>query len=408
MTMRMTPARPPAVAAWLFRHFACGPNADAVLGDLAEQYTRKSRMWYWRQVLKGIPVSVVTEALGHKAIAAGAIVTGCIAWIVFLEMYPSFVLGSVAGPVLGFDVVTALFSAPPGMGVWAAAWSPVAFSLFFPSTSTAFQLWTQIALPLVGWTACGWIVTRVDIGRTHRDLAPLFAGFILLLNLVFAIPGVTRFLAAVRSEPFGSSGALSSVEAVDLIAPTAANAAVAVFGILLGGSLRRTRSGGAAMTALMTPILAGAMVFGQDRPVAAAQQAPPPRFDVVSVKPSAPEPTDGPMLGMPGAFMPGGPSPADSATTRRFVALNAELEIILHRAYPEFARPGMLIAPDWIADERFDIDGRAGTDVPVRLMRLMLRQLLVDRFAMQSHTEMRLVDTYHLVLARGDGNSAHA
>jgi uncharacterized protein (TIGR03435 family) len=36
-------------------------------------------------------------------------------------------------------------------------------------------------------------------------------------------------------------------------------------------------------------------------------------------------------------------------------------------------------------------------------MRLMLRQLLVDRFAMQSHTEMRLVDVYLLVLGRGNG-----
>jgi uncharacterized protein (TIGR03435 family) len=106
---------------------------------------------------------------------------------------------------------------------------------------------------------------------------------------------------------------------------------------------------------------------------------------------------------MPGAFLPGGTSPADSATTRRFGAVNAELEIILHRAYPEFAGPGMLIAPDWIAEERFDIDARAGTDVPVSLMRGMLRQLLADRFAMQSHTEMRLLDIYHLLVARRDG-----
>jgi uncharacterized protein (TIGR03435 family) len=128
-----------------------------------------------------------------------------------------------------------------------------------------------------------------------------------------------------------------------------------------------------------------------------------PRFEVASVKPSAPGNIDGPTFGMPGAFLPGGPSPADSAITRRFGAINAELEVILHRAYPEFAGPGLLIAPDWIADERFDIDARAGTDVPVRLMRQMLRQLLVDRFTMQSHTEMRQVDLYHLVLARGDG-----
>jgi hypothetical protein len=168
-------------------------------------------------------------------------VTGCIAWFGFLAMYPTFVFGFVADPVLGFDVFNALFSAPPLMGVWAATWNPVAISLFFPSDSTVFRLWIQIALPLAAWTVCGWIVTRVDIGRAHRDLAPLFAGFILLLNLVFVIPGLTGFLAAVRGEPFGPNGAPFSIGAADLIAPTAANAAISVFGILLGGSLRRTR-----------------------------------------------------------------------------------------------------------------------------------------------------------------------
>jgi len=176
-------------------------------------------------------------------------------------------------------------------------------------------------------------------------------------------------------------------------------------GVVVNASWRTVLIAG-AMTAVTTPIVASAIALGQDeqsRPVAPAKQASAPRFDVVSVKPSAPAPDDGPALGMPGAFLPGGPAPADSATTRRFMAMNVELEVVLHRAYPEFARPGMLIAPDWIADERFDIDGRAGTDVQVRLMRLMLRQLLVDRFAMQSHTELRPVDTYQLILARADG-----
>ena len=131
-----------------------------------------------------------------------------------------------------------------------------------------------------------------------------------------------------------------------------------------------------------------ALVFGRS-----PQQVSPPRFELVSIKPVAPAPIDEPALGMPGAFLPGG----------RYGAFNVELEITLHRAYPQFAKPGLLIAPEWISREKFDIDARAGTDVPIPRMRLLLRQLLVDRFAMQSHTEMRLVDTYQLVLARADG-----
>ena len=65
----MTAKQPPAFATWLLQHFGCGPNNDSVLGDRAEQYPQKSNTWYWRQVLKGIPVSVAKEALGHKAMS---------------------------------------------------------------------------------------------------------------------------------------------------------------------------------------------------------------------------------------------------------------------------------------------------------------------------------------------------
>lgn len=126
---------------------------------------------------------------------------------------------------------------------------------------------------------------------------------------------------------------------------------------------------------------------------AAAQQPLSPRFEVASVRPSPPAPIGAPTVSKPGAFEPGG----------RFEARNATLLIILHRAYPEFARAERLVAPEWIANERFDIDGRAGTEAPIPLIRLMLRQLLADRFGLQTHTEMRLVDTYQLVLARQDG-----
>lgn len=234
----MSAKRPPSLATWLLRHFGCGPNTEAVLGDLSEQYLHKSRTWYWRQVLKGIPISIVAEALGHKMIAAKAIVAGCIAWLVFVAVYPGFVFGFASRSGPSFDLVSYL--AHP-LIAWAALWIPVLFSVS-PSDSLVFQLWIQIALPLAAWTVCGWIVTRVDIGRTHRDLAPLFAGFILLLNLLFVIPGLTGFLAEFRGRPFGPGGAVLSISALDLIALTVANIAISVFGILLGGRLRRANS----------------------------------------------------------------------------------------------------------------------------------------------------------------------
>ena len=230
----MSAKQPPSLATWLVKHFGCGPNTDAVLGDLSEQYVHKSNTWYWRQVLKGIPISIVKEALGHKAIAAKAIVAGGLAWFVFLAIYPSFVAGFGSSPVLTIDIL----GAPPLIGAWAALSNPVTVSPFLAGDSTVFRIWIQFALPFIAWTVCGWIVTRVDIGRTHRDLAPLFAGFVLLLNLLLGVPGLAAFLIEIDSNRFGPNTAFSTT-AVDFIALTAVNATVAVFGILLGGTLWR-------------------------------------------------------------------------------------------------------------------------------------------------------------------------
>jgi len=58
----MTSKHPPGLATWLLKHFGCGPNKDALLGDLAEQYGQKnSAMWYWRQAMRAIPVSFVRQ-----------------------------------------------------------------------------------------------------------------------------------------------------------------------------------------------------------------------------------------------------------------------------------------------------------------------------------------------------------
>ena len=111
-----------------------------------------------------------------------------------------------------------------------------------------FRIWIQFVLPFIAWTVCGWIVTRVDIGRAHRDLAPLFAGFVLLLNLVLGVPGLAAFLIEINSNRFGSRTALSTTP-IDFIALTAVNATVTVFGILLGGTLQRTET-----TDITTPV----------------------------------------------------------------------------------------------------------------------------------------------------------
>ena len=54
----MRSTNPPVVATWFLRQLGSGPNNDALLGDLIEQYgQRRSRIWYWRQVFVAIAVS---------------------------------------------------------------------------------------------------------------------------------------------------------------------------------------------------------------------------------------------------------------------------------------------------------------------------------------------------------------
>jgi len=58
----MTLKHPPGAATWLLKHLGSGQDSDAILGDLAEQYSQKdSAIWYWRQTMKAIPISYVRE-----------------------------------------------------------------------------------------------------------------------------------------------------------------------------------------------------------------------------------------------------------------------------------------------------------------------------------------------------------
>jgi len=235
----MTPRRPPAIATWIWKHFGCGPNQEAVLGDLAEEYLQKgSRMWYWRQVLKAIPVSVFKEVRAHKRTAAWAIVAGCAIWTLFVVMiYPLFTTPFFGGNAVGVEIQPL----HPVGSAWSVLWAPVLLPAGLrPGNPLAFLVWIQIALPFLIWMLIGWIVARVDIGidptksfgpklivRFHRDLVLLFAVSILLLNILLVGP----FLSFIGAQAYR------------FIGPLAANAVASVFAILLGGSLRGNKKG---------------------------------------------------------------------------------------------------------------------------------------------------------------------
>jgi uncharacterized protein (TIGR03435 family) len=59
--------------------------------------------------------------------------------------------------------------------------------------------------------------------------------------------------------------------------------------------------------------------------------------------------------------------------------------------------------PEWIERERFQVDARAESEASLDEMRVMVRNLLADRFGFRSHSEASVIDSYALVRARADG-----
>ena len=210
----------------MLKRFGSGPNNDAVLGDLAEQYLQKaSAMWYWRQAMKAIPVSFFREIQGHKWIAARALLTGWGMWI-------------LCGKAMIFPFVSPFFSGN-GWDVWIGpgqpiktAWSFMWMPVLGPFSSNqwaglrhVYPFVFAVALPLMVGAMCGWLVVRY-----HREqqtgVVLLFAGSLLLMNLVL----------------FGPFIIFGGPPVANVVGPLAANVAASVLGILFGGGLLRFNS----------------------------------------------------------------------------------------------------------------------------------------------------------------------
>ncbi|MGD0499753.1 MAG: TIGR03435 family protein [Bryobacteraceae bacterium] len=113
-------------------------------------------------------------------------------------------------------------------------------------------------------------------------------------------------------------------------------------------------------------------------------------FEVASVKPAVPGP--GPMaLGVRG-----GPGSSDPS---RFTATNLTLLAIILQAYdvPSFR----LSAPSWLSSERFNIAAKVPPGTTEDQFRVMLQNLLADRFKLVAHRESRQAPVYALVIDRG-------
>ena len=124
--------------------------------------------------------------------------------------------------------------------------------------------------------------------------------------------------------------------------------------------------------------------FGQGAPES-------PTFEVASVKPAEPQPE-----GMMRVRMSGGPGTPDPG---QLTYTNVSLKNVLINAYD--VNDYQISGPNWLDRERFDIVAKIPQGTTKEQFRLMLQNLLAERFKLALHHETKELPIYALVVGKG-------
>ena len=119
--------------------------------------------------------------------------------------------------------------------------------------------------------------------------------------------------------------------------------------------------------------------------------APQPQFEVASIRPSAPA-TPG---GVTRVMANGGLGTKDPGL---FTCQNYSLANLITSAYS--LDHYQLSGPDWLTTLKFDITARVPEGATRNQFKLMLQNLLAERFNLASHMEVRDLPVYELVVAK--------
>lgn len=111
-------------------------------------------------------------------------------------------------------------------------------------------------------------------------------------------------------------------------------------------------------------------------------------FEVAAVKPLDPDKPGG------AAFTKGGPGTADPGLIR----YHNSLFWLFIQAYG--VRPYQIAGPDWMRNLWFDISAKAPPGATVEQVNVMLQNLLLSRFGVAAHHEMRNFPAYNLSVAK--------
>jgi uncharacterized protein (TIGR03435 family) len=122
--------------------------------------------------------------------------------------------------------------------------------------------------------------------------------------------------------------------------------------------------------------------------IGVAHAQTPPSFVVATIKLAPPE-AQGMRIGSPG---PG-----------RFTMVNMTLQGMIGFAWGGTGGTMQVSGgPNWMDKDRFNVEAQAEGQPSMNDMRLMLRSLLIERFALKTHNTSKEIDVYNMVLARAD------
>ena len=114
-------------------------------------------------------------------------------------------------------------------------------------------------------------------------------------------------------------------------------------------------------------------------------------FEVASIKPAAPQ-----AMGRIQGSVDGGPGTPDPGRIR---FTDMPLRVLIMRAYD--VQSFQVSGPSWMDSQRFDVIAKVPDGATREDARIMLQNLLADRFKLKLHKESKEAAIYELVVAKG-------
>jgi hypothetical protein len=144
-------------------------DIDALLGDIAEERSRRSRLWYWSQLLAIVVVASWRDARSHPLLTLRAIATGFVA----LTLYFGGV--QLIGRVINVLTNGGYYVA----GHWLRLSHP-------PGPPPPYDVVVVIAIVALGFMLSGWAIVRFHRAHGIAMAMPFLAAMTLLALIPLA------------------------------------------------------------------------------------------------------------------------------------------------------------------------------------------------------------------------------